>query len=104
MRSAPRSRNPAHTAIELFSSRHARLGSEHLYSCTILAKIEGQPRPNAANQSMLCCEDRDNVSLPWSKIRLAANQTVGRANAADCGLAQCTWPGAIRAALCGKRH
>jgi hypothetical protein len=53
---------PSHTAIELFSSRHARRGSGHLYSCTILAKTEGQPRPNAANQSMLCCEDRADVS------------------------------------------
>jgi hypothetical protein len=46
---APRCRNPAHTATELFSSCHARLGSGHQYCCTILAKIEGQPRPNAAN-------------------------------------------------------
>jgi hypothetical protein len=46
---APRCRNPAHTAIELFSSCHARLGSGRQYCCTILAKIEVQPRPNAAN-------------------------------------------------------
>src|ERR1700754_2603249 len=43
--------------VQLFSSCHALLGSGRLYSCTTSAKIEGQLRPNAANQAMLSQND-----------------------------------------------
>src|SRR6266403_2932940 len=95
-------RNRARAAIRLFSPCHALFG-RRLYSCTSLAKIESQLRPNAANQDMLSQKDWDNVSSPWSKIRPAAKQTVGGANAANCGLAREAWAWAIRATFCRER-
>src|SRR6266566_8040730 len=58
---------------------------------------EGQPDDRAHDVPPR--KERDIVLVP-----LGHTEIVGGRHAADCALAQCTWPRAIRSAFCRQRH